>query len=219
MKHISQMLMGRLPLWFLLALGGLASNAPVFAISGLEGTFEFACDAPWRIEPSKGPNNTLEYGAIPIQISIHDAKESGADDILMHRFHPLAKEAVHIPPAILSLGKFRSLRVRQLDLPLNSADAYELAAFHEIEMTIGRWPTNSTYPMPAHRICRRWAGEDPEPFRDLRNTSEWHGTLWYPPRNAVPGSTVILEIEVILERDELPVVRGPISGKIIQLVI
>jgi len=32
----------------------------LFAINGLEGTFEFACDAPWRIEPNKKSDKSLE---------------------------------------------------------------------------------------------------------------------------------------------------------------
>src|SRR5262245_241019 len=52
------------------------------AINGLEGTFEFACDAPWRIEPQKQANGSVQYGAIPIQVTIHDAMHTKLDDIV-----------------------------------------------------------------------------------------------------------------------------------------
>lgn len=69
-------------------------------------------------------------------------------------------------------------------------------------MTAGAWPSGPDEGDRRHSICRRWAGEDPEPFRDLTGTSEWHATLWYTPtdRNRVPGNTLVLEIEVVLAR-------------------
>src|ERR1041384_2667393 len=66
------------------------------ALSGLEGTFEFACDAPWRMEPSAGADGRVEYGAIPVQISIHDAMHAGLDNVS----YPPALLAA-LPPANL----------------------------------------------------------------------------------------------------------------------
>lgn len=190
------------------------------AMNGVEGTFEFACDAPWRIEPQRNTDGSLSYGAIPIQVSIHDAKETGSDNLMYHRYvngQSLAIEPVVLPPAVMSLGRFLTLRVRQIDPPTTTGNAYNLDAFHEIEMTVGSWPwpADAAHPAPVHRICRRWAGEDPEPFRDLRNTSEWHGSVWYQPRVSTPGSTITLEIEVVLERDAWTPdqIRGAISGQ------
>src|SRR5919108_4023252 len=53
-----------------------ATEATVHALAGVEGTFEYAIDAPWRMEPDK----QMQYGAIPIQISIHDAMFAGLDN-------------------------------------------------------------------------------------------------------------------------------------------
>lgn len=51
------------------------------AMSQRTGDFELEMDAPWRIEPRGGSN---PYGAIPIQVSIHDADQpaTGADRML-----------------------------------------------------------------------------------------------------------------------------------------
>src|SRR5262245_56431081 len=80
-------------------------NARLTSTSGLEGTFEFACDAPWRIEPHRKPDNTIDYGAIPIQISIHDAKRAGSDNLFPHRYFggPMgfALENVPLPSALV----------------------------------------------------------------------------------------------------------------------
>ena len=59
-------------------------SSELFSIAGLEGTFEFGLDAPWRIEPNKKADGTIEYGAIPIQITIHDAMDSGLDNIFYY---------------------------------------------------------------------------------------------------------------------------------------
>jgi hypothetical protein len=178
------------------------------AINGFEGTFEFACDAPWRIEPHRRPDGSIEYGAIPIQISIHDARETTLDNILFHR-SPGRVDVISLPAQLVSLGAFRQVYIRQLDPPTSRpGDTYELAALHEIELTLGAWPwpSDPTEPVltPAHHLCRVWAGEDPEPFRHLGETSEWHATLWHRPPNLVPGTTLLLEVNVVLERDPWP---------------
>ena len=51
------------------------------AIAQSTGDFELEMDAPWRMEPRAGG-----YGAIPIQISIHDADQpaTGYDLVLQH---------------------------------------------------------------------------------------------------------------------------------------
>jgi len=51
------------------------------AMSQRTGDFELEMDAPWRIEPRGG---LQPYGAIPIQVSIHDADQpaTGADALL-----------------------------------------------------------------------------------------------------------------------------------------
>jgi len=193
------------------------------AISGMEGTFEFSCDAPWRIEPHRKADGSLDYGAIPIQISIHDAKRAGNDNLLPHQYFAgpmgFSLENVPLPSALVSLGRFRRVHVRQLSPANSSVALVDLSAFHEIETTTGEWPALSILPEPAHRLCRRWAGEDPEPFRDLRDTSEWHGTFWLRPFTTTPGTTLTLEIEVVLERDPWPEVRGPLSSQRIDLDI
>src|SRR5688572_26224426 len=48
------------------------------AIGNIEGTFEYALDAPWRIEPNRTNSGQLEYGAIPLQLSIHDTDIIGS---------------------------------------------------------------------------------------------------------------------------------------------
>src|SRR5689334_16127674 len=48
-------------------------------LGGVEGTMEYAIDAPWRIEPHEVSRGVLEYGAIPLQVSIHDADIVSSD--------------------------------------------------------------------------------------------------------------------------------------------
>lgn len=81
----------------------------VWAINGLEGTFEFACDAPWRIEPQRLADGTTEYGAIPFQISIHDAMHAGLDNLYVGG----PNQVVFLPDVVVGLGEFRSVRIRE----------------------------------------------------------------------------------------------------------
>ena len=66
----------------LIALLRLAVPAPARSMSQRTGDFELEMDAPWRIEPRGG--SIPAYGAIPIQVSIHDADQpaTGADAML-----------------------------------------------------------------------------------------------------------------------------------------
>lgn len=198
---------------FLLVLGflGLLSTTRVRGIAGLEGTFEFGLDAPWRIEPAKRADGTLDYAAIPIQITIHGARHASLDNIL----YPLGPGfgGVTLPDNVVSLGKFHSVRITELTATGSAPIEFPLHALHEIEMTVGDWPfpRNEFGILPAHSICRLWDGKDPEPFRDLSASSEWHGTLFYTPQNPTPGTVVALQVEVRLQRDPWPT---PIHGEV-----
>ncbi len=50
------------------------------AMAQRTGDFELEMDAPWRIEPRGGSN---PYGAIPIQVSIHDANQPASNANMM----------------------------------------------------------------------------------------------------------------------------------------
>jgi len=47
----------------------LLTQSIAHALVGIESTFEYAMDAPWRMEPSVGPDGQIEYG--PISDSNH----------------------------------------------------------------------------------------------------------------------------------------------------
>src|SRR5262245_25887994 len=86
------------------------------AVSGMEGTFEFACDAPWRMEPTRNPDGTFSYGDIPIQITIHDAREAADDNIIDHYYWWASGggiERIKLPANLTSLGRFQAVRIRQ----------------------------------------------------------------------------------------------------------
>ncbi|MFO1500145.1 MAG: hypothetical protein U1G07_17435 [Verrucomicrobiota bacterium] len=194
----------------LILLACLVTPRQASGIAGLEGTFEFGLDAPWRIEPSKKSDGTLEYGAIPIQISIHGGMDAGLDDIIYYM-----GGGIHLPPDIVSLGSFYSIRIKELGPEERPTLEFPLSALHEIELMVGTWPyPHNPSAYPQYRLCRLWKGDDPEPFRKISNTSEWHGTLWYVPYTKRPGASVALQIEVILQRPELPPVQVPGAGSI-----
>lgn len=198
---------------FALAVFGIAIADKANAIAGLEGTFEFGLDAPWRIEPNKRADGALEYGAIPLQITIHGAMDAPSDD-LMYSIEPqgavLKRITTSLPKNLVSLGKIQSIRVRDLNSGAPFVD-FPLSALHEIERTTGAWPWPARS-RPTHELCRVWAGENPEPFRDVSASSEWHATLWFKPKNPSPGTYVTLQIEVILKRDPWSRANLPTRG-------
>ncbi len=209
MKNRNQLLRARVLLASFLTAFCLSSTSRVHAIAGLEGTFEFGLDAPWRIEPNKKAGGGLEYGAIPIQISIHGAMDAGLDDIIYATVPP-NKIPIHLPANVVSLGKFYSVRVKELGPVERPPIEFSPQHLHEIELMVGAWPyPHNVTAFPQYRLCRLWKGENPEAFRDLSNTSEWHGSLWYVPYTKDPGASIALQIEVILERDDWPAIQLP----------
>lgn len=188
------------------------STVRIHAIAGLEGTFEFGLDAPWRIEPNKKSDGTVEYGAIPIQLTIHDARHARLDNII----YPAGPESsgFTLPDNVVSLGQFYSVRVTEFTATETNTVEFPLSTLHEVEMTTGDWPfpRNEFGILPSHKVCRIWKGEDPEPFRDVSESSEWHGTLYYVPRTRAPGSFINLKIELLLQRGSWP--PPPLEGSL-----
>ncbi|MEO8702859.1 MAG: hypothetical protein ABI867_22635, partial [Kofleriaceae bacterium] len=156
------------------------------ALYGAEGDYEFAIDAPWRIEPTM-PG--LDYDAIPITITINDA------------YFKVDNALEYIGPAVwqAGLGQVKALTVTEhgvgtFDIPL--------AHLHEVERVIGPWHVSGG-PDPQHQLCRRWAGEDcaGSDIMVLTETSEWHATVFYKPHGLqTPGSDVRLDFALTVSQ-------------------
>ncbi len=161
------------------------------ALYGAEGDYEFAVDAPWRIEPTLRPGSaTLEYGTIPIVITIDDAHLAGdhGDSVRLttSRFGTQVLTDV-------ALGQFVNLRVIE---PGFGATDFALDQFHEVERVIGPWPKEGA-PAPTHTLCKRWAGQSCAGLAELSHASEWHGLVHYRPAGPVtPGRDVRLDFEL-----------------------
>jgi hypothetical protein len=197
------------------SLSVLLVTERVQGFSGLEGTFEFGADAPWRMEPSKAGDGSTEYGPIPIQVTIHDALYAHLDRTLyamdVSGFKPVPVQ-ISLPDALLSVGKFHSVRVTELSLDQPQTIEFGINSLYEIEQVIGDWPypTNPSA-SPAHELCRVWKGDVTADYVDVSRTSEWHASLWYVPKNKTPGATITLQIDVILQRDPWPAIKLPLS--------
>jgi hypothetical protein len=184
----------------LAASSGLLLPSLAHAIAGIEGTFEYAIDAPWRIEPRVLPSGALAYGAIPIQISIHDANNVGHD-----------REGVS-DPHTLALGRVCKVVVRERgsadapgEPPRGKATSLLFSRLEEVEYTRGRWPApGEPYPaVPEHALCRAWKGEDCTGFDRVGGSSEWHASFGYQPASVKPATAVSLQVEVHLTKDPL----------------
>jgi hypothetical protein len=150
-------------------------------------------------------DGTVEYGAIPIQITIHDARHADLDAILYTGDNG-GGDSLRLPRHVVSLGRFHSVRVKELAPVEKPTVVFPLNALFEIETTRNPWPFphNPVRSSSETAICRVWKGEDPEPFRAVSPTSEWHATLWFVPATKTPSAYVTLQIEVLLERDDFP---------------
>jgi hypothetical protein len=183
--------------------GLLAHPEPGAAISGIEGTFEYSFDAPWRLEPSLAPDGSLEYGQIPIQLTIHDAMHSALDTCGQGTCRGTNGPETLRAPAML--GNVCKISVYET-LPTGHQQAthFSFDDLAEVEASWGAWapPRAASALRPVHRVCRRWRGESCTNLQDVSQTSEWHGLLWYRPRSPMsPGQWIRLAIQMQLGRD------------------
>ncbi|AKC86937.1 hypothetical protein [Pseudoxanthomonas suwonensis] len=172
----------------------LAVCSNVSAGNGQEGTFEFAIDAPWRIEPVVDQLGNRSYGAIPIIIAVTDANiipfDNPDDDRQKYR-----------------IGNFCELKVFGAGGTWRQNIGFEQLS--EIEHTGHSgttWKTGAWGPgymggneSPSHRVCK--PGEPScASSRTPHGTSEWYATAWYTPVPAdgfVPGADLPLTLTAI----------------------
>ena len=162
------------------------------ALGGLEGTFEAALDAPWRIEPAlESPGGSSGYGAIPIQLTIHDADLAGAD----HGYWTPDGFVATNP----KLGHFCEIIIEQEGDGEIFHERKHLSDLTEIEATIGPWTPGGA--PPPHHVCKP-AIESCDDLVDIGPTSEWHaGTWYYPQGNLEPGQDIPLTLTARITRD------------------
>jgi len=181
------------------------------ALGGFEGTFEYAIDAPWRIEPS--PQG---YGAIPIQISVHDVMFDAMDRA--HDTTVNGAQTLEQIDADFGLQRFSRVEVAEL-LPGGGTATrhYDFEDLAEVEATHGCWApdhltlgaratarVNCSSSSPERLVCR-----DPSTcldwFRGLEGTSEWHAQLWYTPQpgSTFPGNVIPLEVRLYVDGTDI----------------
>jgi|GEM_PF-2313632 len=220
-----------------LLCGPVAEDA--HAIAQRIGDFELALDAPWRMQPHPvqpklcnprlggcAGGSRWDYGAIPIQVSIHDGYlPNGPDTALLQEAVTLHQSGKSFKDVVVSflhdlvdtgngrgpttrLGRFVSLSVAEMrDGGYQVVRSYGINDAHEVERTLGvwRWAADqgssesqaAPPPRPRHELCRRWQGQDCVPLAGLARTSEWHGTFFYRPRfGTTPGRDVRLRLQL-----------------------
>ena len=184
-----------------LALACVTLTPPrAHATGGIEGTFEYAFDAPWRMEPIDPGNNEPEYGSIPIQLTIHDANLVFSD--VEYPVSPSGQFSV--AHEVVGLGNLCKVTVTE---PVGQPVDYAFVDLAEVEASSGawRWPQSADSP-PQNRICRQWLGEACPELQDISATSEWHAVLWHAPISPTnPGSVLELTVEALVtRRPEVP---------------
>ncbi|MEO8063414.1 MAG: hypothetical protein ABI821_11780 [Pseudomonadota bacterium] len=161
-----------------------------FGLGGQFG-FEFAIDAPWRLEPVKGPDGNLTYGPIPIVITFDDA------------VFEVARSGVssYTPLNPIDVGRLREVRVVEWtsDQPRPGQPSTTISArqFREIQR---KGPVSTLSAEPDHDICHPGPSQSCDDVLNISRSHEWHGAFWYTPRAAVTsGRNVHLEITVVTE--------------------
>jgi hypothetical protein len=158
----------------------LAQPAPAFAIAQRTGDFEAEIDAPWRMEPRANG-----YGAIPIQVSIHDADQPSttADGFLQRliRMSQAGAGTMHILITFLTDGVFDTLEgideiielvFGEEEIPADHSPVIRLDRFVSLSVSEelnGRWVLRRVYGIEDfHEVERtiglwRWAANQTGP--------------------------------------------------------
>jgi len=146
------------------------------ALASNEGMFEYAFDAPSRIEPVETAGG-MSYGSIPILLTFHDTDRIGSDapgrDLRQFRHATVTEEGPRGP-------------IRR---------SYDLDDLAEIEASY-YWRTDGS--RPSAGICEPWR-QDCSSYENLSGTAEWHALLWYRPTgDTSPGADVRLTVDVVV---------------------
>lgn len=165
-------------------------------LGGIEGTFEAGLDAPWRMEPAVLRTGAIDYGSIPIQLSIHDANDVHRDS---GRFEDADGGASMYPhPSTPTIGRFCDITVEETTEDGVVTAVLGESDLVEIESTTGPW-TPGGLP-PPHTICRPANGPCAAAL-DVAPTSEWHTGTWYLPKGKMtPGKDIPLTLRARLTR-------------------
>jgi hypothetical protein len=125
------------------------------AVSGVEGTFEYSFDVPWRIEPSVTPDGGIEFGAIPIHFSLHDGDLdafTATDELLVYepicdiQFGRLSGQTVRVDTRLgFACGGFITTDYGNATVHT----LFDFADLAEIEATVERWPAPGMAPSPS----------------------------------------------------------------------
>ena len=120
----------------------MATITTAHSTGGYEGTFEYALDAPWRMEPHVLADGKIEYGAIPIQITIHDAMFAGLDPGVS--IFDALDDPRRLDIDLVGLGNICEIAVGEFqerrDGVQKTVTHFSLEDLAEIEMTVGAWP-------------------------------------------------------------------------------
>jgi hypothetical protein len=161
------------------------------ALYGLEGTLEYALDAPWRLDPL--PDGT--YPPIPIQISFFDEYLAGT---------------THGDAGGRRLGTFCALRVQEMraDGTLRAPRTYGWSAVADAERQgkaqngsgSAHWPyPDDANAIPTRTVCQPNQGTCALGKR-IRDSSEWHARIDHAVAKPA-GTELILRLEAQISKE------------------
>jgi hypothetical protein len=152
------------------------------AIGGAWG-FEFAIDAPWRLEPVKDSAGSFIYPPIPITIVFHDTIfEDGRGKIA----------STGLPK--IAVGSIIGIRVFEIGTNAPPVTEIRVKDMEEIEV---KRDLSTKSNEPPHLICRPSTGQDCRDLLTISDTHEWHGLFWYRPKTPLTaGSNLRLKVTV-----------------------
>jgi hypothetical protein len=170
------------------ALVFLGATAPRLsaAIGGQFG-FEFAIDAPWRLEPRQA-GGELTYGPIPIVITFHDAVFEAA------RSRPAG---VVLPK--IAVGALEEVRVTEwiADQP-HPRQPVTIVKAEQLREVERKGLVSTKTREPDREVCRPGPGQRCTAALEISTSHEWHAVFWYTPKAPVtPGRNIHLEVVAV----------------------
>jgi hypothetical protein len=163
----------------------------------MDGSIEYALDAPWRMEPRGAPGD-YTYDQVPIQFSFFDEAFAFGSSL---RFGEVCSISVTefingeaLPAATHLRESFRQIEVTRGG-----------AADPELDDTTGPFDAARAYweklALPPWRgFCRPSTGEDCSALYSLNGSSEWHALIKHQPRDVEPGTRRTMKLTARITR-------------------
>jgi hypothetical protein len=173
-------------------------------LTGMDGSIEYAVDAPWRIEP-RGSAGSYAYPPIPIQVSLFDEDFSYAEGSSGWLGDVCQLEVTEYDTAggVLAQAVYPVSQFKQVELTGSTSNTANSDTTMSTVTNRSYWDVSAALP-PWRGYCRPYLGECSSRMTAPAVTTEWHGLVLHRAYSTQPGTRRTMRFRLAVSRYGVP---------------